>query len=219
MSEDEGRRWLAAYRDALDPSAADRVRVRAAIDRRSPPQPSTGGLRIAVLALAVAAVVVLALSLADAGRLDVQSDHPHRNAAPDTIAPPERAPIEQAPARVPALAPTTSTPREEPPSPTLAPRRAAAPEPIAAPDENALLERALRALDAKDYDAVIAVVAEHHRTFPRGTLAVEARALRVLALCESGKLRQGRGEATVFLQTHARAPYRERIGHACGILE
>lgn len=217
MSEDEGRRWLAAYREALDPSAVDRVRVRAAIDRRSPPRSNAGGMRIAVIALAVAAVVMLALSLADAGRLDERDDRPHRNAAPDTIVAPEHAPIEQAPARAPAIAPSPSPPRAEPAAPTPTPRRAPEPAPIAVPDENALLERALRALDAKHYDAVLAIVAEHHRTFPRGTLTVEARALRVLALCESDRLRQGRGEATTFLQAHARAPYRERIAHACGI--
>jgi len=64
---------------------------------------------------------------------------------------------------------------------------------------------------------VLAFTREHGRRFATGTLVIEARALRILALCGADRREQGRGEALVFLREHEHAPYRDRIRTSCGI--
>ena len=81
--------------------------------------------------------------------------------------------------------------------------------------ETSLLRQAEASLRADEPAEALDVLGEHAREFPQSSLAVERAALRVIALCRSGKQAQGRGEAALLERHAASKPYRERIRRAC----
>lgn len=76
------------------------------------------------------------------------------------------------------------------------------------------LER-VRTILGRDPRRALDLLDAYARRFPHGQLAVEARALRIVSLCESGATIAGRGEARVFLSAHPRSPYASRIEAEC----
>ncbi len=78
-----------------------------------------------------------------------------------------------------------------------------------------LMWKAERHLRAGEFSSALQTLSEHARSFPRGVLAVERRALRSIVLCRTGKRAQGRGEAALLRRDPAAEPYRERMDQAC----
>jgi RNA polymerase sigma factor (sigma-70 family) len=114
---------------------------------------------------------------------------------------------------VPALAPAPA------PTAPAATRRIATPRPSPPVDalirENALLQRAKSAASKGDFHASLAATRLHATEFPNSALSDLRTALRIEALCGSGKTRQARGEAHAFVTQHPEAPLVERIRRAC----
>jgi hypothetical protein len=244
MSEhDETRRMLDEFRDSLQPTLGDQTRVRQAIAAIESRRAWWRGLvwRCSALAAVTAAAIVLVLAwmraqgiVGDDGerpsqaphgvespRLESVHEHGSEGGAKSVGTTPPLPASEPAPRPVqvePPLHAPTST--ESVPRSRSVPRAGSsgtsAPEDVVR-SEAPLVEQARRALDDGELETVIALAAEHTRRFPDGVLAVEVGALRALALCGAGRLRQGRGEAVVFLREHPRAPYRDRIRRACGL--
>ena len=81
--------------------------------------------------------------------------------------------------------------------------------------ELALIKHAKAELDAEHATAVLALVSEHSRRVPHGVFAGEREALRILALCLSGRSVEGRNLASQFAQVHPRSPLVDRVWRAC----
>lgn len=99
--------------------------------------------------------------------------------------------------------PPPAAPAPVEPARPVAPRRRPTPRPAPAPTstlaaEQALLEKARRALDAEDGPAALAAVADHARRFPRGQLAEERALLEIQALVRSGRLDAAHSRAARF---------------------
>lgn len=223
MSDERQRQMLAAYRGAIAPTTVDRARVRRAIAIAEGRVPVTQLRRTVVLAvLAAAATLVLAIawSTLRADALLGRATPDTTQAPHETSARPEHA-IEDGTAVVATTPATLPTPDASPVAPIAAPpvqRHTAPTQPtprITSPSEAELVRRIVDALDRGAFADVLRLAAEHHTTFAGGTLAPEAQALRILALCELGRDREGRGEATLFLRDHPRTPYNARIERTC----
>ena len=110
---------------------------------------------------------------------------------------------------------------DEPPAPPSPPRKVAAPavaeEPAVDPlvRENALLRQAKTAVAKGDFAAALSATTRHATEFPDSAMADLRTALRVEALCGSGKELQGRGEARTFIRENPGAPLLEKIRTAC----
>lgn len=78
-----------------------------------------------------------------------------------------------------------------------------------------LIERAEVLLRQERPAPALGVLQEHRDAFPHGELELERRALRVVALCLSGKAEQGHSEAASLSRETLSKPYRERIQSAC----
>jgi RNA polymerase sigma-70 factor (ECF subfamily) len=82
--------------------------------------------------------------------------------------------------------------------------------------EIALLSEAQKALSAGQPERALQFLDEHARTFPRGTLAEERTAARIVALCKLGRVAKAKSEAAAFLQRLPDSPLSERVRVACG---
>jgi hypothetical protein len=89
------------------------------------------------------------------------------------------------------------------------------PSPPAAPPELTLIRSALTSLRDGAPQRALALLGEHDDAYPNGAFASERRGLRIVALCESGRLDEGRKERVVFLRREGSAPVAERVRHAC----
>jgi hypothetical protein len=78
-----------------------------------------------------------------------------------------------------------------------------------------LIDGALLRLRAHDGDAALALLGEHRLRFASGKFVTERQALRVLALCELGRTREGRAEKAAFLARSSDAPIAARVRRAC----
>lgn len=239
-----GARLLAHYRDAIEPSEAQLAAVwrdvsdpdarprilgprRARPDRRRGLRLVIGGGLVALAAAAAVAWWVgstwrrTAVAIEDAGM-----QAPYGAEAGE----PEQRAVRREPAREVVVAPTSEGVGPAAAISEAAPTKAAAvpareasasrSRPRAAKldplvRETELLRQAEASLRTDDAAGALDVLAEHAREFPRSRLAVERGALRVIALCRSGKQAQGRGEAVVLERHAASRPYRERIRRAC----
>jgi hypothetical protein len=86
--------------------------------------------------------------------------------------------------------------------------------------EIALLGKAQQALSSGQYARAIQLLGEHARRYPRGALAEERYAARVIALCKLGQVTQARREAEQFFRRSPDSPLRGRVHAACaGSLE
>ncbi|MCA9618260.1 MAG: hypothetical protein KC731_04545 [Myxococcales bacterium] len=81
--------------------------------------------------------------------------------------------------------------------------------------EVALLQEAQRKLSGGDARGALRLLDEHARRFPRGALAQEAEAARVLALCQAGQRSAAREAARRFVERAPSSPMAERLRHAC----
>lgn len=107
------------------------------------------------------------------------------------------------------------------PAPDVAPL-ASASEPARAlrgttrrPSEMTLIGRALASLRDRDPKRTLALLDEHAELYPRGKFVTERKGLRVLALCASGRIEEGRRARAAFMRESARAPIAARVREAC----
>ncbi|MET0343353.1 MAG: hypothetical protein ABW252_20250 [Polyangiales bacterium] len=84
-----------------------------------------------------------------------------------------------------------------------------------APTELALIRGALTNLRDGAPQRALSLLSEHGEAYPEGAFASERRGLRIVALCASGRLDEGRKERVVFLRREGSAPVAERVRHAC----
>ena len=95
--------------------------------------------------------------------------------------------------------------------------KTAIPEP--GPDvagEIALLNEAQRALASGQADRALQLLDRHARDFPRGSLAEERAAARIIALCALGRVTAARAETEAFVRKSPESPLVERVRAACG---
>ncbi len=132
------------------------------------------------------------------------------------------------------LAPSSSTPsttvkNSQPQSPargnrirsTLAAHAIAAKVGVSDPGpdvagEIALLNEAQRALASGQADRALQILDRHAREFPRGSLAEERAAARIIALCALGRVTAARAETAAFVRQSPESPLVERVRAACG---
>ncbi|HEY6560636.1 MAG TPA: hypothetical protein VI072_25330 [Polyangiaceae bacterium] len=86
-------------------------------------------------------------------------------------------------------------------------------------EETDLLVRAQRELGGGRPDGALALLDEHERRFPRGSLAQERAAVRVLSLCRAGRALEARAHAQRFLEAAPRSPVAPRIRRSCAFTE
>ena len=220
---------MAGYRRAIAPRANDRARVWARLEDEPIPTPIVRSRRrTATIALGCAiAAALLLLTLrptaqapaATREREETQTVY-DANAEPSTTAtsvspverPPTRRDAPQVVAPIVEAEPPVASPRRPPPA-----RRAPAPAEDPLRGELQIIEAARAALDRDDHDRALALLREHGLRFPDGALALEARSLRAITLCEAGRTMQGRGEARTMLQERSSSPYRARLREACDL--
>lgn len=147
-----------------------------------------------------------------------------RAPAPATEVPPVP-PTAVAPTEV--LSAVPASPEPEPATPSTPRRSATQPRkaaPIEAPEvvsptslaeETRLLDRARRAVVENRPKDALSLLREAQRKFPQGVLRQERAVLRVVALCDAGRVIDGRQAASAFLRTHPRSALRSRVQSAC----
>jgi hypothetical protein len=91
--------------------------------------------------------------------------------------------------------------------------RAAAPRSIQ--EELELIRGAQRLLNRNDPRAALAMLNEHARRFPSGTLWEEREASRVFALCKLGNAAAARAGAEAFVRRSPHSPFVDRVRAAC----
>jgi hypothetical protein len=82
-------------------------------------------------------------------------------------------------------------------------------------DEARLLGDARRALKGGDGAGALALLDEHARAFPRGWLADERSAERVVVLCRLGRDAEAVREAAAFLEGRPKNPLTHRVETSC----
>lgn len=82
--------------------------------------------------------------------------------------------------------------------------------------EIALLNEAQRALASGQADRALQILDRHAREFPRGSLAEERAAARIIALCALGRVTAARVETAAFVRQSPESPLVERVRAACG---
>jgi hypothetical protein len=128
-----------------------------------------------------------------------------------------------APAECPSPAPDDSlvTTPAQPGSPAPTEPSSAMPSPLArlAPTtleaETRLVRAGVAALHAGDNTRALALFDEHARMFPRGALAEERAAERVIVLGELRRCDEARSAAASFLRDHSSSPLAARVGAVC----
>jgi hypothetical protein len=219
-------RLVHAFRLASTPDerALERVRARLRRDRGTISRAWAVGVLVVVAAALIVAIgstwwmgtVRVARRDPDAA---VHGDRSTRVDAPAPARAPE--PWIEAPMPPPQTQPVVQTPTDsrhvaEPrrPAPVDTPE-AAADDDLRAETESLASVRAT--LRGGDPAAALRELDAHARRFTTPRLRLEARALRILALCGAGKHAQGRGEAAVLQREHPDAPYRDAIASACDV--
>ncbi len=109
--------------------------------------------------------------------------------------------------------PTHPRPPEPTAEPTPAPAQASSSSSLA--QETRLLERARAAVTGNRPQAALTLLREAEERFPNGVLRQERAVLRVVALCDAGKVSDGRTAAAAFLRAHPQSALRSRVESAC----
>lgn len=217
------RAILDAGHIAQDPTALQRERNRAALRARlaaeasaPPPVAQRPSPRVAWWGAALVGLAALVVALL------------WRREPPP--APPVRTPVPTSPAPVVAPAPVTPVPVMPAPVAPTATQEAPRPAPVvtAARDrrtetsevdtmaeELRLLRESRRVLDQGDGRAALALVQTHARRFPRGQLAEEREATRVLALCASGDAVAASRAGQSFVSRYPQSPQLPRVRRSC----
>lgn len=226
MSSEDMQSLLDAARDAHEPTAADRARIKSKVAARigagafatTAAVTATSSTARAAIKAGCAAIVGGAIL---AGGLWWKSSHEPASSPP----PPQKAPIVAAPAPtpVPTIDTTPGVPVESlAPVPTIE-KRVAPPQPVVQDPpqstleaELALLRDAKKALDDGNATRSLAILDEHQRKFPSGVLVEERASTRVLALCAAGRTAEARTSAQDFLRQYPRSPSAPRVRGSCG---
>jgi hypothetical protein len=170
------------------------------VTRQTPSAPPTGPSPTATASLAPARAST-APALGSAPPVSSEVDEREPSPPPSFAAPPPRASAPSAPRGIASHAP-------------------AEPLPVAAHDALAEETRLLRQADAAtrggDGRRALELLDEHARRFPRGVLAEERGAERVLALCAAGRIGEARAAATRFLADRPQSPLAGRVRASCG---
>ena len=231
----ELRRLVDDARAADDPTAADRDRVRAALVAGlaaggGAAATATGGGKLGLmgrLGLASLVGVLLAggvwwfVSSTSGGE---RADAPPRVASPEPAPPAE--PIEEGAKEwrggdTPAASPADAAPPAADAAPRVTATRVERPKPPRQRDAAQLAEEArlLREAETARRGGDIALaterLAEHRRRFPRGALATEREAARILVLCDAGRPDEAKKLAARFLRRYPRSPLADRVRSAC----
>ncbi len=212
----DARAVIAAGLRAERPTAADRARVRAALDARLAAESSRVLPRTASLGLGVAVLALVALGVWWLARR-VPTPPPRPRTAPSVVAPVVPAPsvpsVPTAPPTPPVGAPVP-VPTPAPPTPRPMAHAPTSDGADTIAEEMRLLGIARRAwADRHDADALRAL-SEHRRRFPRGALTEEREATELLVRC-------GRGDAdtaarvAAFVRRFPASPQRPRVERAC----
>lgn len=82
--------------------------------------------------------------------------------------------------------------------------------------QTALLRRARTALRDGDPEAALAATDAYARRFAGGTLSEEIAFVRLTALCESGRVDEGRAAARSFAERYPDSPLSARAAKSCG---
>jgi hypothetical protein len=221
------RDLLERARDAHDPTAADRARVRRKLAVRVVAgSAALGGMAKASM-LGSSTLLKIALPLVILGAAGAYAVHAARVQAPAPI--PTASTIEVpaivAPPQVAAEATTVVPPpaTTEAPAITAPPvvsHAAQHPKPRveAPPDldaENLLVTEAQGAIQRKDFATALAKLDAYDRAFHAGILVEEARAARVVAVCGAGRTAEAQTLGRVFLATYPRSPLAPRVRTSC----
>ncbi|HKQ70351.1 MAG TPA: hypothetical protein VJT73_13470, partial [Polyangiaceae bacterium] len=93
-----------------------------------------------------------------------------------------------------------------------------APEPASSSlaSEIGLLSPMHEAWRSGDVNAVARAIGEHERRFPRGVLAEERDALKVMLACRSADPKRAAQLASEFAAGHPGSPHKGRVSVACG---
>jgi hypothetical protein len=86
-------------------------------------------------------------------------------------------------------------------------------------EETRLLQAAQRELARKNTSAALTLLDEHAARFPRGVLAQERSAARVLALCDLGHSADARRAAEAFIRSAPQSPLVPRLRASCALTE
>jgi hypothetical protein len=120
-----------------------------------------------------------------------------------------------------AASPTAAPRPSHPVPPTLgempAPVASAAPVPSTLREEAALLQRAQRALAAKDPELALSLLTEHERRFSTGALGEERQAAKILALCALGRVGEARTLARAFVAASPRSVLVPHLQRSCAL--
>ena len=82
-------------------------------------------------------------------------------------------------------------------------------------EELALVKRIRKAMDRGDHPQVLALAAEHRRTFAGGVLTDEVKLMRMQSLCGAGRGDEARREADAFLRKNPTSPLANRVRSVC----
>ena len=88
-------------------------------------------------------------------------------------------------------------------------------DPAQLAEEARLLREAETARRGGDVALATQRLDEHRRRFPRGALATEREAARVLVLCDAGRAAEAKRLAARFLRRYPRSPLADRVRSAC----
>jgi hypothetical protein len=82
-----------------------------------------------------------------------------------------------------------------------------------------LIGQAQKALTSGQPNEALRALDEHQRKFPAGALSFERAGVRTVALCQSGRLREGRAAARSYLRNVPNSVLSKRIRVACQLVD
>jgi hypothetical protein len=176
---------------------------------------AAGQATVSAMGLAAKTVVGIALvgSLGTGSYLALRSSPDHSPAHAERVARARPAVVAEvappAPVVVKVQTPTTISRGKRPVE-----HRVAVEEPSTLAQETTLLRDADRALRAGDTPTAIALLDQHAARFPKGALAPERAAERLIVFCQVGA--GDPGAVTQFLAAHPGSPLAARVRRACG---
>lgn len=222
----DARSLLDAARDAHDPTAADRTRVKGKVAARI--GAAAFGTTIAVTATSSTARTAAKVGIAAAvgGALLLAGFWWKSSHEPVATTPVENKPAVAATAPAPPPVVTDTTPaipvESLAPVPTVAEKKVVAPAPAQADPQStldaelALLTSAKKAINDSDPTRSLAILDEHQRKYPDGILAEERASTRVFALCAANRTAEAKTSAQDFLAKYPRSPSAPRVRASCG---
>lgn len=119
--------------------------------------------------------------------------------------PPEPAPVRSVRRKAPPTVKTKEAESQRRPRPSPAARLA---------EEAALIKAAKKALASGQPEEALERLARHEKRFPAGELRTERRAVQAMALCQAGRVAEGRA---ILDALDPDAPYRAGIERACEV--